>query len=144
MLLGRGKDEDCVCRRLLKGFEEGVEGLLGEHVDLIYDEDGILPGLRRNLHQVHQGLDILHSVVGRCIQLVDAVGTSLRERTAGLALPARLEVRPRVVAVDGLREDARSTCLAHSAGTAEEVGMCKLAPLDGVFEGPGDIVLAYQ
>ena len=63
VLLGRGKDEDGVCRRLLKGLEKSIEGLRGEHMHLIYDENGILPGLRRNLHQVHQGLDILHAIV---------------------------------------------------------------------------------
>ena len=31
--------------------------------------------------------------------------------------------------------------LAHSARTAEEVGMCQLTPLDGVLEGRGDVLL---
>ena len=73
VLLGGGQDEDSVCRGLLKGFEEGVEGGLREHMDLIYDEDRVASGLGRNLHLVYQGLDVLDAVVRGGVELVDAV-----------------------------------------------------------------------
>src|SRR5207253_1442493 len=37
--LGGGEDELDVRRRLLKGLQQGVEGLLGEHVDFVDDVD---------------------------------------------------------------------------------------------------------
>ena len=91
-----GQDEDGMCRGLLKGFEEGVESALGQHVHLIYDVHAILSHLRRHLHLVHEGLDVLHGVVGGGVQLMDAVASALLETHAGLALPAGLHVRARV------------------------------------------------
>ena len=39
--LGRRKHEHDLWRRLLKGLEEGVPRLLGEHVDLVQDDHAI-------------------------------------------------------------------------------------------------------
>ena len=144
VLLRGGEDEDGVCRRLLEGLEEGVESRLREHVHLIDDIHRIASHLRRDLHLVHQGLDVVHAVVGRRIQFVDAVGVPFGERAAGVALAARLQVRTGMGAVDGLGEDARGTGFAYSTGTAEQIGMRQLAPEDGVLEGPCDIVLSDQ
>ena len=68
VLLGGGEDEDRVCRRLLQRLEEGVEGRLGQHMDLVDDIDAVLAHLRRHLHFLDQGLDIVHAVVGRGVQ----------------------------------------------------------------------------
>ena len=145
LVLLRGReDEDGVCRGLFQGLEEGVECRLREHVHLIDDIHRIASHLRRNLHLVHQALDVVHAVVGRRIQFVDAVGAPLGEGAAGVALPAGLEIGPGVGAVDGLGEDARGTGFAYSSGAAEQIGMCELAPQDGILEDPRDVVLSDQ
>ena len=61
-MVGRicGQDKDGVCRGFLKGFEEGVEGALGQHMHLIYDVYAVLPYLGRHLYLLHEGFDILH------------------------------------------------------------------------------------
>ena len=73
MLLGGGKNEYGVCRRLLKCLEEGVERGRGQHVYLIDDIDAVLPHLRRNLHLVHQILDVIHTVVGGGVQFMNTI-----------------------------------------------------------------------
>ena len=72
LLRGR-KNEYGVGRRLLQCLEEGVEGRLGQHVHLVDDIDTVPADLRRNLDLVHQCLDVVHTVVGGGIQLVDAI-----------------------------------------------------------------------
>ena len=79
VLLCGGENEYRMCRRLLKGLEEGVEGGRREHVDLIDDVDAVLANLRGDLHLIHQVLDVLHTVVGRGVQLVDAVRAAFLE-----------------------------------------------------------------
>ena len=73
MLLRRREDEDGVCRRLLQCLEKGVEGSLRQHVHLIYYVDAVFAHLRRYPHLVHQGLDVIHSVIGGGIQFMDTV-----------------------------------------------------------------------
>ena len=68
-----GEDEDCMCRRLFESLQESVERSLRQHVDLVDDIDTVFPDLRRNPHLVHEGLDIVDTVVGCGIKLVYAV-----------------------------------------------------------------------
>ena len=46
VLLGRGEDEDDMGGRFLQRLEEGIEGLLREHVDLVDDKDLVASHLR--------------------------------------------------------------------------------------------------
>ena len=145
LVLLRGReDENRVCRRLLKGLEESIERRRGEHVHLIDDIDRIASHLGWDLHLVHQVLDVIHTVVGRRIQFVDAVRPALRERTAGIALATGLEIGPGVGAVDGLGEDTRGARLADAPRAAEQISVRELPALDRILEGPRDIVLSDQ
>ena len=144
MLLSGGKDEDRVCRRLLESLQERIESRLRKHMDLIDDIDAVPAHLGRDLHLVHQGLDVIHTVVRRRIQLVDAIRTPLLETPARLALAARLHVRTRIRTVDGLRENARGTGFADTTGTAEQIGMRELPPEYGILQGARDVILTDE
>ena len=144
VLFRGGQDEDGVCRRLFQGFEEGVEGTLGQHMHLVYDVHAVLAHLRRHLHLLHQGFDVLHGVVGGGIQLVDAVASPFLEADAGLALSARFHLRPGMGTVDHLGEDTRRGGFTHAPGPAEKVCVRQLPPPDGVGKGARDGVLADQ
>ena len=63
VFLSRSKNEDCMCRRFLKGLQEGIERCLREHVDLIDDIHAVFSNLWRYAHLLHQGLDILYAIV---------------------------------------------------------------------------------
>ena len=144
VLLGGGQDEDGVCRGFLEGLEEGVEGLLRKHMHLVDDVDAVAADLGRDADLVGQGADVVDRVVGRGVELVDAVGTAFGEGTAGFALAARFKVGTGIAAVDGLGEDTGGARLADAARAAEQVGVGQLAPLDRVLERAGDIFLAQQ
>ena len=141
MLLCGRKYENRVCRRLFKGLEECVERLGGKHVYLVDDVDAVLAHLRRHPHLIHQVLDVLHTVVGGGIKLMNTVGTSLGERTAGLALSARFHIRRWVGAVYHFCEDSCRRGLAHTPRAAEKVGMRKLSTKNRVLERPRDVIL---
>src|SRR5690606_37341506 len=57
--LGGGKDKDDVGRRLLQDLQEGVEGLVGQHVDFVDDVD-FVPAVRRRV--VHPVPDLAYLV----------------------------------------------------------------------------------
>ena len=141
VLLRGGQDENRVGRRFFKCLQEGVEGRLRQHVDLINDIHGIPPDLRRYLHLVHQGLDVIHAVVGRRVKFMNTERAPFLERAAGVALPARIHVRTRIGTVDGLGEDSRRRRLAHAPRAAEQICVRKLAPAYGVLQSARYIVL---
>ena len=145
LVLLRGRqDEDGMGRRLFQRLQERIEGGLGQHVHLVNDIDAVLPDLRRYLDLVHQGLDVIHAVVGCGIKLMYAVRPSLAERNAGLALAARFHVLRRGGAVDNLGENPGRTGLADTSRSAEKIGVGQLAPDDGILQGTDNIVLANQ
>ena len=141
VLLGGRQDENRMCRRFLQRFQESIERRLGQHVDLVDDVYAVFSHLRRNLHLVHQRLDVLDTIVGRGIELMDAIRTSFLERNAGLALAARLHIRRRRRTVDGLGEDAGGTRLAHASRAAEEIGMRQFSPDNGVLQCFDNVIL---
>jgi len=73
MLLGRGKNEDHVCRRLLESLQKRVEGCCGKHVHLVDDEHLVASHLRRNACLLHERLDVLNRVVARGVEFEDVV-----------------------------------------------------------------------
>ena len=52
-----------MCRRFLESLEESVERSLREHVHLVDDVYAILSYLRRDADLIHQGLDVLDTIV---------------------------------------------------------------------------------
>ena len=142
MLLGCRQDKHGVLGRLLQILQEGVEGLLREHMNLIDDEERILAYLRHDAHLLDQSADVVHRVVRCGIELVDVERASLVEGAARFALVAGLRAVG-IQAVDCLGEDTRTGGLTHAARPAEEVGVRQLTTLDGVFQRRGDALLSH-
>jgi len=144
VFLGGGEDEDDMLRRLLEGFQKSVESRGGEHVHLVDDEYLVPAGLRRNLCLFHQGLDVFHRIVARCVKLKDVHRASVVERAAALALIASLSVGRGVLAIDGLGEDAGTGSLAHSARPAEEISMGQFPASDSILQRCGQGFLPHH
>ena len=135
-------------RGLLQALQEGVEGLLGEHVHLVDDVDLEAPGEVGPAGALHQALaqlaDVVDAPVGGPVDLDQEVELAPGEQgLAVLALVARLALHP-PPAVDGPGQDARGGGLAGAAGPAEEVGVGDLVAGDGVAQGAGDVLLPDQ
>ena len=144
VLLGSGKDEDDMCRRLLQGLEEGIEGSRGKHVYLVDDEHLILTDLRRDACLLHQHLDVLHGVVRGSIQLEDVIRPLFVEGLAALAVVACFPLLGRRLTVDGLGEDACAGSLSHASRTAEKVGMSQLSALHRILQRGGQRLLSHH
>ena len=128
MLFGGGEDKHCVFRRLFKSFQEGVECLGRKHVHLVDDKHSVAGRRgRSHLHLLYQIADSVDSIVGGGIKLKDIERGVGVELLAGVALVARLPLGREVLAVDGLGKYARTSGLANSAASAEQVRMGKFA-----------------
>jgi hypothetical protein len=127
MFLCCSQNENSVSRRFLKSLKESIEGSLRQHMNLIDDEHTVFPNLRRNLHLVHQYLDILDTIVRSRIKLVNAVRASLLERKARLAFATRLHILGRIGTIYGLGKNPCSTRFAYSPWAAKQVCMGQLA-----------------
>jgi len=146
--LRRCKNKEGVRRRLLQGLQQGVEGLVGEHMDLVQDIDLLLVALGRDAHLLAQLADVVDLVVGGRVHLEDVEAASLLERDAGVALAARLgpvlALLARRLAVDGLRQNAGGGRLADAARPAKQVGVRQAIELDRVLERIGDVLLGHH
>ena len=123
VLLGGGEDEDGVGGRFFEGFEKGVEAGLREHVHLVDDEHLVASDLRRYLHLLDEGADVVDGVVGGGVEFVDVVRTPLVESHATFAMVAGFAVLVGGEAVDRLGKDACRGGFSHTARSAEEVGV---------------------
>ena len=144
MLLGGGQDEYHIRGRFFECLEEGVEGGCGEHVHLVDDENLVLAHLWRNEHLLAKFSHFIHRVVACRIQLLYVHRALFIESLATLALAARITVGQGRKAVDRLGKDACAGGLAHSARSAEQVGMRQFARCDGILERGGQRVLSHD
>ena len=137
----RREDEVHVGRRLFERLQQGVEGLLGQHVHFVDDVDLVLALAGRVLDALEQMRpDLFDPVVGRAVDLQHVDAASFRDFPAERAGVAGRH-RGAVDAVQGLGQDTGCGRLAHAAGSGEEVGMGDLARLNGVFQRGGDVFL---
>ncbi len=134
VLLGGGQDEDGIGGRLLQGLQEGVEGVLTQHVHLI--DDVHLPGahLRCDMHLLDKRPNMFNAIIAGGVQLEDAQTVAFSEGATGGAGAAGAEVRVEVLAVDGAGQDAGAGGLAHPPWTREQEGLGEMVAADGVLQ----------
>ena len=134
VLLRCGKDEHHIAWGFFQCLQEGIEGLLREHVNLVDDEYLIFARLGRYAHLLNEFTNVVDRVVRSGVQFVNAERTSLVEGLARFALSAGVALGSQMLAVDGLRKDARTSGLSHASRTAEQVGMSQSTREDGVLQ----------
>ena len=96
---------------------------------LIDNKNLVFSDRRRNAHLVDQGTDVIDRVVGGGIEFMDIIRTLLVEGLAGFAFVTGFPVGSRIQTIDRLGKDTGTRSLAHSTGTAKEVGMSQLVTL---------------
>ena len=138
-----GQDEHQVLRRLLNGFQQGVEGLGGQHVDLVDDVDPLFQH-RGGVYRLAEQLpDVVHPAVAGGVQLRHVQQGAAVDAPAGLALVAGGPVL-RVQAVDGLGQNPGAGGFAGAPGAGEQIGVGRAALGHLPLEGAGDVVLAHH
>ncbi len=80
VLFCSSQNKKCIGRRLFKGFEECIEGRLGQHVYLVYDIDAVFANLGRDPDLVNKFADVIHRIVGSRIEFMNGIGTAFRKR----------------------------------------------------------------
>ena len=135
-------------RRFLQRLQQGVEGVLGQHVDFVDDVDLVARRHRPVAHAVDDLADVVHAGMAGGVHLhhVDvAVGG---DALAVLADAAGRDRRPagavRAGAVERAGDDPGGRRLADAAHAGQHEGMRQTARLDGVGQGADQRFLADQ
>ncbi len=128
--IGGTEDEDHVRRRLFQGFEQRVEGRLGEHVDLVDDIDLVFTLGGGEVHAVDDL--VAHRVdagAAGSIELMDVGMVALGNGLAGLAGAIR-QLPFTLLAQQRFGENARHGGFAGAARAAEQVGVAQAVLLN--------------
>ncbi len=140
---GGGQDEDHAGRRLFQGLEQGVERLVGEHVDFVDDVD-LRPSARGRVAGILAQLaHLVDAAVRGPVDLQHVHAPAAGDLPAGVAFIAGNRGRA-LLAVQGLGQDAGGGGLSHSARPAEEIGVGHPPRGDGVSQGAGHVLLAHH
>ena len=138
---GGGEHEFGVGGRFFERFQEGVEGLLGQHVDFVNDID-LEPGSGRSVADgVAELADFLDAAIAGAVDFDDIEGTALGDLAAAGVVVLEIDFGT-IGAIQALGEDAGDGGFAGAAGTAEEVSVGDSVLADGVGQGLGDVILA--
>ena len=143
MGLGGGENENDVGRGLLQGFEQGVEGGGGEHVDLVNDVDLVSVAGGPVGDMLPELADVVHPGAGGPVDLDHVHRARGGDLPAGGALAAGGGGRA-LFAVQGLGHDSGQGGFPDAPGPGEDIGMVDPPGLDRVGQGAGDVVLAHQ
>ena len=106
MGLGGGKEKLHSAGRLFEGFQEGVEGFLGKHVDFVDDVNFILAaggGIGDGLIDLP---DVVDAAVGSSIDFHNVQGSTLGDVEARWALIARFAIVFQGLAIEGFCKEA--------------------------------------
>ncbi len=146
--LGRGEDEDGLRRRLLQRLQEAVEGLLGQHMDLVDDIDLVAGRGWRIAHAVDQLADVVDAGMGRSVHLQDVDMPALRDRDARIAAAAGLgrglALAVLADAVERAGDDPGGRGLADAADPGQQECMRDPASAQRIAQGADQGVLADQ
>jgi hypothetical protein len=112
-------------------------------VDLVnnVDLEGALG--RRVLAFLPQVADLVHGIVGSTVNLDHVHATAIHDRLADVRFIRRIDIRP-TLRVERLGKDPGGGRLAGPARTDKEIGMGDTARLDGIAQGPDDVVLPHD
>ena len=145
--LGGGKDELHMRRRFLERLQQAVEGLVGQHVDLVDDVDLVARGNRRIADAVDNVANIVDAGVRGRVHLDDVDMAAFHDRFAVLAETVHRDRRPVDLVglvVERSRQDARGGGLAHAAHAGQHPRLGDPPGRKGIGEGADHRLLADE
>ena len=144
MLLRCSKDEHHMCRWLFQRLKKGIESRLRKHVYLVDDKDLVLSNLWRYSCLIHKTLDMINTIVAGSIKLKDIHWALLRKGLAALTLATGIAIVSGIGTVDDLGKDTRTSSLAYTAWSAEEICVCKFSACHSILKCCGECLLSYD
>ena len=129
--VGGGQDELDVGRRLFQGFQQGVEGVAGQHVHFVDQVDLEAATARRVLHVVQQLAGVFDLGTARGVDLDQVDETPFVDLTAHRTGATRRRGDTGFT-IQALGDDARNRGLAHPACTGEQVGVVQPLAVQGI------------
>ena len=139
--LGGGEHELHMRRRFLEGFQQGVEGRSGEHVDFVNDVDFKLGGGGGVFDGVAEIADLFDAVVAGAVDFQNVNGAAFGDLLAAGVVVGEIDAGA-VGAIEAFGEDAGDGGLAGAARADEQKGVGDAALRDGVAERLRDVLLA--
>ena len=127
--------------RLFKGLEQGVEGLSGEHMNFINDDDLELRAGGHEADVFFQLANFLNTPVGGTVDFVQINRTACHDLFAGAAFVAGFR-RFTLFAVYRLGHDPGKGSFAGTAHPAEDQGMGDPVLQEAVLQGTDNGFLA--
>ena len=119
---GRSEDKFHVRRWFFQGLQQGIEGGLGEHVDLVDDIDFEMTFAGKVTNVVTQFSNLVDVVIARAVDLQDVQAVSGGDFLTTVTNSARSD-RWSMNAVKRFRQNASGRCLSDPSWTDEEVSM---------------------
>jgi len=141
--IGRCEDEEAAGRRLFEGLEQGVEGGLRQHVDLVDDEDPVLAGGGRVADRLDQLANVVNARAARCVDLLYVRRVAGNDLLTGMA-GATGRVRRPLLAVEAAGQDPCEGGLADAARARQQQGVGHPIASNGVTQRRGDVALAHH
>ena len=127
--------------RLLHGFQQGVEGLRGKHVDLVDDIHFIAADRGQIGNLVAQIADVINTVVGGCVHLDNIHDGTGVDALADFALAAWVRAGM-VQTVDRFGKNFCACGFARAAGAGKKVSVADAPGGDLVLQSCYDRSLA--
>ena len=124
MQLGRRQNKQHMLRRLFERLEQRIERADRKHVHLVDDKHALFDLRGRVSCFVTQIADIVHTVVGSCVDLGYIKHGTVQNAAAGRAFVTRIAVR-RMLTVDRARQNFRTGCFARAARAGKQVRVAK-------------------
>ena len=140
---GRGENKFYVSGRFFEGFEEGIEGLVGQHVDFVDDVDFEFSsggGVGDSLAQLFDAVD---PAVGGTIDFEHVEAAPLFNLLTDIVVGVEIGFGA-VGAVESFGEDAGGGGFANATGTNKEKSVREPTFGDGVGESAHDMFLSDQ
>ena len=145
---GGGENEFYVLGRLLQRLQQGVEGVLGEHMHLVDDVDLVARRHRLVADALDQLTDVVHPGAAGRVHFdhvhiaVFGDGHAMFTLAAGFLSGATAAVCADTVECAG--DDSRRGGLSHAAYAGENKGVGETAAGDGIGENPDHDLLADE
>ena len=93
----------------------------------------VLPHLRRDTDLINEVADIINSIIGSSIQLINIERCILIEGDAGGAFIAGFNIRRKVFTIYRLCQDPCTGGFPNTPRTTKKKGLCQLIITDGIF-----------